>query len=136
MKYPNYKPPKKEENQYQFSFKLKDPVEKTISKNVHQKGKKNSEIVKKRHYSMPEVFIPQKEVTRKISNEDDFICEIIESHDVPKKHIFNLEYFRQVHKEYIAKNGRQYLHTNSYSYFVPNTNTLPLLSSSIYNNKV
>lgn len=120
MKYPNYKTPKKEGDQYQFSFKLKDSAEKTISKISKTHGLPVS--AKKRNNSIPEVY-PLKTNTQKdifFSNEDDLICELLEPNrnTVPKNRAFTLEYFRQVHEEYIAKNGRQYMSTGyNYPFF-------------------
>ena len=129
MKYPNYKTPKKEGDHFQFSFKLKDSVEKTISKsNEKKKAKKNSEISKKRHNSMPEMYpsITQEGKGDNIcnSNEDELLCELLRNDDEPKKRTFNLDYFRQVYQEYIAKNGRQYVQTGYYEPLIPNRTSL------------
>ena len=127
LKHPNYKTPKKEEDQYQFSFKLKDSVEKTISKKDKHKQKKNPVIAKKRHHSMPEVYSPititQKENgdNLKFLDQEPLLCELLGSSDVPKNRTFTLEYFRQVHQEYIAKNGRQYVQAG---YYDPHTSLL------------
>ena len=117
MKHPNYKTPKKEEDQYQFSFKLKDSVEKTISKNKNKQKKNSVVVAKKRHHSVPEVLyspITQKDDNLKFLDQESLLCELLGSSDGPKNRTFTLEYFRQVHQEYIAKNGRQYVQTGYY----------------------
>ena len=80
LKHPNYKTPKKEEDQYQFSFKLKDSVEKTISKNKNKQKKNSGVVAKKRHHSVPEVLyspITQKDDNLKFLDQESLLCELL-----------------------------------------------------------